>query len=212
MIKRLCRHFYITLVMLASVFGKAQSKFELDPAKHSLVDSLEEGARPLFVLGDVDEDGKFDRKDRILIKQLAQGKMPSAVTCPAAADLNLDGRIDMKDLALADKMLRFNPVRIPALYAPYKLPCKFNHFFIASRADAHPGDVNTIYFLDAHLTASNTTVKVISGPATVNPTANGHGYVMQISSTAQLESMITILIETSRDRKKYRYYYSFPVL
>src|SRR4030088_2662535 len=52
---------------------------------------LKLGLTPLKVLGDLNEDGRVDQKDRQLLAQMVashnQG-IPAGVTCAAAADIN----------------------------------------------------------------------------------------------------------------------------
>ena len=74
-------------------------------ARFETLQQLEIGAAPLFVFGDVNEDGKVDAADLALIQQLAAGQSPAAAICPAAADFNQNGKIDTTDVAAIEKLL-----------------------------------------------------------------------------------------------------------
>src|SRR5688572_24537753 len=52
---------------------------------------------PLYTLGDVNEDGVVDSTDLDLVTKLVGNQAAAEATCPAAADLDLDGVVTAKD-------------------------------------------------------------------------------------------------------------------
>ena len=79
---------------------------------------LPEHSMPLHTIGDVNEDGKADGVDRLLVEALVEAPReawPSitAATCPAAADLNLDGLVDEGDVVTANELLKGSGSRHP---------------------------------------------------------------------------------------------------
>jgi dockerin type I repeat protein len=87
-----------------------------------LMRALPDGALPLYVLGDLNEDGKVDHEElRILAEYIASQKKnappPRDLRCIAAADVNRDGKVDSVDLAmLKDWLTRVPELSVPALY------------------------------------------------------------------------------------------------
>lgn len=168
---------------------------------------------PLYTLGDVNEDGKVDEADRVLIQVLAQSHVKPAITssipCPAAADLSLDGEINEKDLQIMDDWLKGGgTVTTPALDSQSFLPCKFSNMFVAAKLDAPPGGVMPLRFLDLNLTISNSRVTVQEGRGVVTPAANGRGFDIQVPDDAKAEETVTLLITLPEGK---RYYYTFAV-
>ena len=162
---------------------------------------------PLFVLGDVNEDGKVDKDDLELVRSVVQSGAPlrrtPGLTCPAAADLNQNGRIDQRDLdLLADWVKEDGKLAIPALMFQPHLPCDFNLFFIATSAMAvFPGGTANIRFLNARLNSKNSAITVSSGDAEVTPASDGRGYVVNVRATAKGNDRIVlkVALPTSRD-------------
>src|ERR1700687_678395 len=98
---------------------------------------------PLFVLGDVNEDGVVDERDAELVHRLVQSGIepqPSGeISCPAAADLDRNGDIDQRDLDLILSWVKSGKVAVPALSFQSYLPCNFKRFFLAASKIAVPG-------------------------------------------------------------------------
>src|SRR5580765_5619985 len=78
--------------------GEAQQK-KLPPdyeKKREAIRSFESGVVPLFVLGDLNEDGKVDQEDLKLLRAFVAQKSAAGISCMAAADLNESHSIDAK--------------------------------------------------------------------------------------------------------------------
>lgn len=180
----------------------------IDPAKRAVIEQLPAGVMPLYVLGDVNEDGAFDTKDLESMRRMAAGDTPAEATCPAAADLNFDGVVNAADVQIAEQLLRTGPITEPALHATFRLPCQFKHFFVAARQASMPGGVMPIQFLDKQFTTKNSTVTVTDGPATVTPMPGGGGYNVSIAKSAAVGTMVTVRIALAGGRN---YFYSFSI-
>ena len=66
--------------------------------------SFSYGERPTYTLGDVNNDGKINSSDALLILQSAVGKITLSATQTLAADVNKDGKINSSD---AFKVLQY---------------------------------------------------------------------------------------------------------
>lgn len=159
---------------------------------------------PLFILGDVNEDGVVDQRDADLMRAIVQGgsdpQRLKAVSCPAAADVNRDGEIDRRDLDLVQSWVRAGKVAVPALSFQSYLPCNFRQFFIAASKIAMPGGVVRIRFLTPDLTAANSKLSVDEGKAEVRKAPDGRGYLVMIPADARSGDMINLRIELPRSR------------
>jgi hypothetical protein len=131
---------------------------------------LPEHALPLFAVGDVDEDGAVDGRDRMLIQALvktepAQWPKVKGATCPAAADLDLNAKVDAADSALADELLRDGRIVTPALFYQAELPCRFEHPIVASQSEARPGEDLPIWILAGGYMKEDVQVTIEEGAA-----------------------------------------------
>lgn len=172
--------------------------------------NLEEGLVPLYVLGDLNEDGVVDGRDRALLAAIVKsGTSMDTVSCAAAGDLDFNLKLDNADLARMDEWLKAAPrVDIPAVTYSPTLPCHFRHSFLAARFDAHPGEPVPVRFLDLTLTTKNTQVVLKSGPATVTPDADGKGFTAATSTSAKPGELVVLEIFIPRGR---RYFFSYPI-
>lgn len=73
------------------VYVSTQSKAPTEAASFSY------GAKPTYTLGDVNNDGKINSSDALLILQSAVGKITLSTTQTLAADVNKDGKINSSD-------------------------------------------------------------------------------------------------------------------
>ena len=135
--------------------------------KREAIRSFESGVTPLFVLGDLNEDGKVDQEDLKLLRAYVAHPGGAGISCLAAADLDDNGSISAKDVAVLEQILAKGAVVAPALSAHSRLGCDFKNFFIAARPQGIPGGTVPIHFLDPRFTTQNSSVTVASGPATV---------------------------------------------
>ena len=169
----------------------------------------EVGAAPLFVFGDVNEDGKVDAADLALMRQLAAGKTPAAAICPAAGDLNQDGKVDASDVAAMQKMISAGKVAALELGFPYRLPCSFENLPVAAHpnADGHGG--NSIYFLDPRFTTENSTVEAAAGDAAVTATADHHAYIVDALAAQGESGTVTLKITLGKNGSGGTFTYSY---
>ena len=201
----------VTLVCAWAVFlavAEAQQK-KLPPGyekKREAIRSFESGVVPLFVLGDLNEDGKVDQEDLKLLRAYVAHAGGSGISCLAAADLDDNGSISSKDVAVLEQILAKGVVKAPALSAHSRLGCDFKNFFIAARPQGIPGGAVPIHFLDPSFTTQNSSVALAAGPATVAKASGA--YVVQVAKNAPSGSIITVSITLANSQK---YSYSFSV-
>ena len=178
-----------------------------DATKQAL-SSLEEGSVPLYVLGDLNEDGRVDKDDRKLLSDLIAARAnrsstPAGVKCVAAGDLNLDRSVNREDLGILDSALAKQTEVSPAAleYEP-SLPCRLTGAFVASWLDPSPGQTIPVTLIRSDLTTSNVTTSIRSGPGTIDPRPDGKSYELQVSRSAKPGDLIVVLI-TLPNRREY---------
>jgi hypothetical protein len=175
--------------------------------RQQVTPDFEQGLVPLFVLGDLNEDGVVDRRDRDLLALLVGGASMKSVSCAAAGDLDLNLKLDQKDLDRFDQWLSGGGVDIPGLTFEPTLPCKFRHLFVAARFDAVPGEFIPIRLLDPGLSNSKCQASIESGPASIEVAHDGKGFVVKPSAQARPGDIVTVLLNL----KGRKYYYTFPI-
>jgi len=203
-----------TWIAAAFTVALIPARAAADPPVHrteNLLPQLEEGLTPLFILGDLNEDGIVDQKDRDLLAKIVAAPSgsppPAAATCVAAGDLDFDRVIDKRDLKRLDSWLEGgHRLRVPALGYQPSLPCEFKHLFVAVLLDAPLGTPVPIRFLEPGVSAKNAKVRIQSGPASVRP--DGRGYLVQTTSAAKPGDEIVLLITLPKDRE---YLYSYQI-
>ena len=184
-----------------------------DATKQAL-SSLDEGSVPLYVLGDLNQDGKVDKEDRKLLSELIAARAkglptPSEVMCVAAGDLNLDRSVDREDLAMLDAWLAKQSEVSPAAldYEP-SLPCRLTGSFIASWLDPSPGQKIPLTLTRSDLTTRNVTAAIKSGPGSIQSRPNGKSYDLQVSEKAKPGDLIVVLFTLPNQRA---YALSLPI-
>lgn len=176
---------------------------------------LPDGVHPLYVLGDLNEDGKVDREDlRILSEfvdaQRTNGFAPGGLTCIAAGDVNRDGNVDSADIGmLKDWLARAPELPAPALYWSSQLPCSYSHLMVASKVQSHPGEVVAVLVVGKGVDPAKTELRIHSGPATVTRAGGGRGFDVKVAATATSSDYIVLKL-TVPDRRDY--YYQLPVV
>jgi hypothetical protein len=167
---------------------------------------------PLFILGDVNEDGAVDERDAELVRRLAQPgvepKPAGEISCPAAADLDQNGEINQRDLDLILGWGKAGAVATPALSFQSYLPCNFKQFFIAASKLAQPGGSFAIRFLAPELTTANASVRVDGGNAQVRRVPDRRGYIVTAPPTGKAGDTIVLRIELPKSRA---YFYTVEV-
>ena len=202
------------LICAALPFCDAQAAAVVRPpdwqSKMTAVHNAGPGLVPLFVLGDVNEDGKVDKKDlelvQGLVKRGGQPQASKAISCPVAADLDQDGVIGPRDVASLTEWVRLK-VTVPALSYHPALPCNFKRFFIAASPSVQRGSTALVRFLDKSLNSKNSTVTIEQGDGIV--IATDRGYDVTARATAKVGDLIVLKITLPRAQN---YYYSLLVV
>ena len=189
--------------LLCAIAGAQQKKLPPDyEKKRAAISSFEVGVVPLFVLGDLNEDGVVDQKDLQMLRAYVEHPGSTGISCLAAADLDDNGSINAHDIAVLEEILSKGPVKAPALSSHARLGCDFKHFFIAALPQGRAGSAVPIHFLDPRFNTQNSTASIFSGPATV---VSNHGaFMVQIAKNAPAEAIVTVSI-TLADQQKYLY-------
>src|SRR5690349_12123975 len=103
----------VVLLLCATAFlfaiAKAQQK-KLPPdyqKKMEAISHFEGGVVPLYVLGDLNEDGIVDQEDLKLLRAYVghPGAGSAGISCLAAADLDDNGSINAHDVAVLEQIL-----------------------------------------------------------------------------------------------------------
>jgi hypothetical protein len=193
--------------MLFAVVEAQQKKLPPDYGKkRAAISNFEAGVVPLFVLGDVNEDGVVDQKDLQLLRTYVEHPGSAGISCLAAADLDDNGSINAHDIAVLEQVLAKGAVKAPALSSHARLGCDFNHFFIAALPQGRPGSAVPIHLLDPRFNTQNSTATIFAGPATV---VSNHGaFLVQVAKNAPAEAIVTVSITLAGKEK---YLYSFRV-
>ena len=169
------------------------------------------GLVPLFVVGDVNEDGRIDQTDVRLVRELARrtGRIgvDKRITCPAAADIDQNGSIDDEDATTLAGWVRLG-ITAPALSYLSALPCNFTRLFLAASPGLPRDGKGFLRFLDRKLTTANSTVVVEQGDATVKA-ADRDGFEVTPGATARPGDLVALKITLPANRT---YYYSMRVV
>ena len=175
MSRRMSRACVAVTLILASCGVRAEAAGPADEiaARRETVRGLPDGVVPLYVLGDLNEDGRVDREDlRILTELVAMleknAPRPRGLSCVAAGDVNLDGEINSADIKrLAEWLGKANEITTPAMYWKPGLPCQLARLSVASRAQARPGEEFPVMLigsgLDVWLTRHGIRRVIVSG-------------------------------------------------
>jgi dockerin type I repeat protein len=197
--------FVTVLSLLALLAAQAQRKLPPDyEKKRAAIANFESGVVPLFVLGDLNEDGVVDQEDLKLLRAYVTEKRADGISCMAAGDLDESRALDGKDVEILDQILRRGKVNAPALSSRARLGCDFKNFFIAARPGAPIGGTVPIHFLDPRFTTQNSSVTVSSGEATVSRGTDE--FVVRMAGKAS--GAVTVVITLPGPRK---YFYTFAV-
>ena len=197
------------ILALLVVWGTAPAQQRKLPPdyekKREAIRNFESGVIPLFVLGDVNEDGKVDQEDLKLLRAHVAHTGGAGISCLAAADLDDNGSVSSNDVTVLEQVLAQGSVDAPALSAHSRLGCDFKNFLIAARPQARAGDVVPVHFLDPRFTTQNSSVTLSSGQATV--VKGSSGYIVQVAKNAPSGSIVTVAITLPGQK----YFYSFSV-
>jgi len=194
------------LCAVALLFAATQGQQKKLPPdyekKMQAISNFEAGVVPLFVLGDLNEDGAVDQEDVKLLRAYIAHQGNAGISCLAATDLDDNGSINAHDVAVLEEVLSKGAVKAPALSSHARLGCDFKHFFIAALPQGRAGSAVPIHLLDPRFNTQNSTAAIFAGPATV---VSQHGaFMVQIAKSAPAESIVTVSI-TLADQQKYLY-------
>src|SRR6478752_10829687 len=169
--------------LLFAISHAQQKKLPPDyEKKRAAISNFEAGVVPLFVLGDLNEDGLVDQEDLKLLRVYVSHPSSAGISCLAAADLDDNGSINAHDIAVLEEILSKGAVKAPALSAHARMGCDFKHFFIAALPQGIAGSAVPIHFLDPHFNPQNsTTATIFTGPATV--VSNQGAFLVQVAKS-----------------------------
>jgi hypothetical protein len=189
--------------LLFAVSQAQQKKLPPDyQKKMQAISSFEAGVVPLFVLGDLNEDGSVDQEDLKLLRAYVAHPGSAGISCLAAADLDDNGSINAHDVAVLEQVLGKGAVKAPALSSHARMGCDFKHFFIAALPQGRAGSAVSIHFLDPRFNTQNSTAAIFAGPATI---VSEHGaFMVQVAKSAPAGGIVTVSI-TLVDKQKYLY-------
>ena len=180
-----------------------------------LMRTLPDGSVVLYVLGDLNEDGKVDSEDLQILTELVaslanNAPAPPKLRCVAAADVNRDNYVDSSDIAmLKDWLTRAPELSAPALYWSRELPCSYSRLTIATMTQSPRGATVPVILIGEGLDTTNTKLKIHSGPATVMRPTSGNTYEVKVDSNAKSSDYIVLDLTTPGPRE---YYYQFPIV
>jgi hypothetical protein len=191
------------------IWGMVQVQQKLPPdyeKKREAIRNFEFGVVPLYVLGDLNEDGVVDQEDLKLLRAYVTQKSAAGISCMAAADLDEGRSVDARDMEILEQILKPGKVAAPALSSRSRLGCNYKNFFIAARPQAPAGGTVPIHFLDPRFNAQNSSVTVSSGQATVS--REGNVFIVHVPASAPGNSTVTVAITLPGPRK---YLYTFRI-
>jgi hypothetical protein len=205
-----CKAAVSLLCATALLFAISQAQQKKLPPdyekKREAISNFEAGVVPLFVLGDLNEDGVVDQEDLKLLRAYVAHPNSARISCLAAADLDDNGSINAHDIAVLEQVLGKGAVKAPALSSHARMGCDFKHFFIAALPQGRAGSAVPIHFLDPRFNTQNSTASIFAGPATV---ISEHGaFMVQVAKSASAGAIVTVSI-TLVDKQ--RYLYSFRI-
>ena len=167
---------------------------------------------PLFIFGDLNEDGRVNGEDRRLMEMLIQEKpVKEKISCPAAADFDVSGVVDAGDWKIMAKLFADNAeeIGVPTLFGLSNLPCSYRQLLIAAKLDGVAGERVPIRFLDSKNTVENATVLSIDEYGEVHPAEDGRGYELFIKENAEPGSVASVYIKLASGTG---FIYSLPII
>jgi hypothetical protein len=199
-----------TIFALLIILGITQAQQRKLPPdyekKRAALANFEAGVAPLFVLGDLNEDGAVDQEDLKFLRAYVTQKSLAGISCMAAGDLDENRTLDAKDIEILEQILKPGKVTAPALSSRSRLGCDYKSFFIAARPGAPAGGTVPVHFLDPRFNTQNSSVTVTSGQATVSKVQDG--FAVHVAGNAPGNSLVTVTVSLPGARK---YFYTFPV-
>jgi hypothetical protein len=151
---------------------------------------------PLFVLGDVNEDGRVDTLDQAVLSRVAErGRQDtSGVSCLAAADLTLDGEVDEADVPALSALLAAigDTVALPLYGQPY-LACSHKNRFVAAPME-WLGDGPVQVRLLKGRTSDQVELSLMGGPGEVQPLRDRTGWDIRLPVGLDTAALVTFRV------------------
>ena len=153
----------------------------------------------LQTLGDVNSDGRVDRTDLELVRELISGRRDS-LPCEDGADLNYDGAIDGQDVALLQAVLDQGGLGALVL-VPARNRCTRRATDIATR-HGFAGDHVPVLFFRRLGTSTPAGFRVLSGPGTIRR-EEAQLHWVDIDPTAAVGDRVEL--EVATPQQKYQF-------
>jgi len=152
---------------------------------------------PLYVMGDVNEDGAVDYADYKLIKNHVMYKAsPKTMDCYAAADFDLNGAVDSADLELMHELADGgNGMDVLTLYSDPTLPCKHSNMTFAAKLDTVAGGEVPVRFVDGEHSIELADAVLTTENATLTYAADGFGYTLTAAEWAEAGDYIGLQVQ-----------------
>jgi len=181
-----------------SCAGPAQDDDDLLAGQDRLVDDDEISRLRVFhvalwqVAGDVDGNGRLDKRDADIVKKLA-ARPERKVPCAEVADVNYDGVVDQQDVAFLEKVTSRRD-HVPARLIPPGNNCARRGTDIATRQGV-PGDQVPILLFAQLGLSTPASIRVVSGPGTLR-SGDAQLFWVDVDPAAPVGSRIEIEIST----------------
>jgi hypothetical protein len=184
---------WLGVVALAACIPGGQGPDGSNVSQTALADLKGESrsVMPLVTLGDVNEDGVVDDNDAEELCDYVNSGGGLPLSCPAAADLDLDGQVTEKDHQLMREMVASGPVTKPSLYAQPTLPCSFKNLQFGATAVIE-GQPTRIRLFRGLTTQSVKTA--VTGPVELVPEQDGKGFIVSGMETVAPGASISVAI------------------
>ncbi len=166
--------------------GQSREDDELPRIHLPELEEVRSDVMPMFVLGDLDEDGIVDPWDLELLSALVEEDDRDSASCAAAGDLTLDGEIDAADVERLASMVGNQAVIAPALYGQPYLPCNYDNLLVAATPDFIRVEPLRLRFVADTPVAE---VEIVGeGSGEIAPSEDGPGWDIHIHNLAAGES------------------------
>ena len=162
--------------------------YEVDPSDRLLLPEAD-GVLPLFIHGDVNEDGAVDRQDLELLNEWLSNHT-SMLTCLAAGDLTNDGNVTVDDAETLAAWVDAG-VDFPALSFSPNLPCRHANLMVAVVPEEPTGDLRLRPIGEATLD-----VRPLDPGAAVKRGDDGRDLIIE----APLAAAVTSILVTTNGR------------
>lgn len=150
---------------------------------------------PLFVLGDVNEDGRIDPRDQALVARFVGSGLADrrSIACLAAGDLTLDGKLDESDVtALGEWVSRGDSIVTFPLYGQPYLECHHGNRLVAAPLEWVSGKPVTVRLLKGQTTER--VELTLDGPGESQARDDGSGWDIILGDDLSPDRLITLKV------------------